>query len=285
MPNKLEHFSITGRFRRYSPMIRASHHTTRVLSTWFPKAIPLVHILGYPKSGTTWVCQLVADYLQLPHPQMSIFPIGFPAIMHGHQTVSKKRPHSIYVTRDGRDVMASYYFFMIRNLDQTGKHRPEKRLERFFPPNADKSDIRANLPYFIKMQMTRPIASKVNWADHAQSFLRSGMRDIPLLRYESLLEDGQTALSNAITTLTGEPADEKSVADALQRYDFNRQKKKTKPASDGQNKISVMRKGIHGDWKNHFTKEAAEVFQSFAGDTLIELGYESDDAWIDTLPD
>ncbi|XAM00172.1 sulfotransferase domain-containing protein [Phycisphaeraceae bacterium D3-23] len=285
MPNKLEHFSLTGRFQRYGPMIRVSHHATRVLAGWFPKAIPIVHVLGYPKSGTTWVCHLVADYLQLPHPQLSILPIGFPAIMHGHQTVSKKRPHSVYVVRDGRDVMVSYYFFMTRDLGQPANKRAEQKRARFFPPDADRSDICANLPYFIKAHMTSPIASKANWADHVQSYLRSGLEGVPLLRYESLLTDGQAALSDAMADLTGEAADADSVTEALRRNAFDKQKSKPKFGADGKEGKSVMRKGVHGDWKNHFTKEAAQVFQSYAGDTLTELGYETDDGWIDSLPD
>ena len=54
----------------------ASHHVTWFLGTRFPKSIPLVFVLGYPKSGTTWACQLAADYLQLPFPRYSLLPVG-----------------------------------------------------------------------------------------------------------------------------------------------------------------------------------------------------------------
>ncbi|MFI4859042.1 MAG: sulfotransferase domain-containing protein [Phycisphaerales bacterium JB063] len=284
MTSKLQHFAIAGRFQRYGPMIRLSHHATRVLAGCFPKAIPLVHVLGYPKSGTTWVCRLVADYLQLPHPQLSIFPIGFPAIMHGHQTVSKKRPHSVYVVRDGRDVMVSYYFFMTRNLGQNANTRAERKRSRFFPPNADRNDIRANLPHFIKAHMTQPIASRINWPNHVQSYLRAGLSDIPLLRYEALLEDGQSALAKAMSTLTGEPADEDSIADALARHAFQKQKRKDKHVTEDKQADSPLRKGVHGDWKNHFTQEAAEVFHTYAGETLIQLGYETSSEWVSNCP-
>ena len=42
-----------------------------------------------------------------------------------------------------------------------------------------------------------------------------------------------------------------------------------------------VRKGIVGDWKNHFSREAAEVFAGLAGATLVRLGYEPDEQWID----
>lgn len=63
----------------------ASHHVTWFLGTRFTKAIPLVFVVGYPKSGTTWACQLVADYMQLPFPRYSLLPIGCPAVVHGHE--------------------------------------------------------------------------------------------------------------------------------------------------------------------------------------------------------
>ena len=43
-----------------------------------------------------------------------------------------------------------------------------------------------------------------------------------------------------------------------------------------ENKHSFLRKGVAGDWKNHFSKEARQVFNKFAGRELIKLGYEVD---------
>lgn len=39
-----------------------------------------------------------------------------------------------------------------------------------------------------------------------------------------------------------------------------------------------------GDWRNNFTQEARQVFDYYAGDELILLGYERDRDWVDTLP-
>ncbi len=40
-----------------------------------------------------------------------------------------------------------------------------------------------------------------------------------------------------------------------------------------------LRKGISGDWKNIFTKEAIDVFKELTGDKIVELGYEKNMDW------
>ena len=40
------------------------------------------------------------------------------------------------------------------------------------------------------------------------------------------------------------------------------------------------RKGISGDWKNHFTPQLREQYGAVISDFLIETSDESDDAWV-----
>ncbi len=35
---------------------------------------------------------------------------------------------------------------------------------------------------------------------------------------------------------------------------------------------------------NHFTREAAEIFDHYCGEMLITAGYERDHAWVGTCP-
>ena len=48
-------------------------------------------------------------------------------------------------------------------------------------------------------------------------------------------------------------------------------------------KAVVGRKGVAGDWRNHFTPEAAHVFDSIAGELLVESGYEPDRSWVERV--
>lgn len=40
-----------------------------------------------------------------------------------------------------------------------------------------------------------------------------------------------------------------------------------------------FRKGVAGDWRNHFTPRLAAIFNERFGDLLIKLGYEADHGW------
>jgi hypothetical protein len=42
---------------------------------------------------------------------------------------------------------------------------------------------------------------------------------------------------------------------------------------------SFYRKGIVGDWRNHFSGENIKIFKKIAGDTLISAGYEQNNRW------
>lgn len=46
-----------------------------------------------------------------------------------------------------------------------------------------------------------------------------------------------------------------------------------------ENTNSHYRKGVHGDWKNHFNEEHIRIFKERYNDLLIQLGYEKDGNW------
>ena len=40
-----------------------------------------------------------------------------------------------------------------------------------------------------------------------------------------------------------------------------------------------FRKGVSGDWANHFTSQNRKDFSRITGNTLIRFGYEQDSSW------
>jgi hypothetical protein len=67
-------------------------------------------------------------------------------------------------------------------------------------------------------------------------------------------------------------------ADAVtEEFSFERQSGRR---SGEENKGSFLRKGVVGDWRGRFSPEAREVFDRYAGEELILLGYERDRSWV-----
>lgn len=68
-------------------------------------------------------------------------------------------------------------------------------------------------------------------------------------------------------------------------YD-HRFEKKTGGREKGEvNVNSHYRKGVAGDWVNHFSREHAEYFLDQFGEILIQTGYEPDAAWVAACQD
>ncbi len=60
----------------------------------------------------------------------------------------------------------------------------------------------------------------------------------------------------------------------------NRFQKKTKGRTIGEEDVkSHYRKGVAGDWKNHFNEDHINFFKDKYGQLLITLGYEKDENW------
>ncbi len=259
----------------------ASHHVTWFLGTRFPGSIPLVFVVGYPKSGTTWVCQLVADYLQLPFPRFSLLPVGCAAVVHGHERVWKSYRQGVYVLRDGRDAVVSAYFAESAAIPE-GDHPPmTRRQRRLFPGLVNKANVRDNIARFVERQMKKPHAARANWADHLRSYYEVKNPNVALMRYEDLLHDGEATFGRAMSELTGEEANLDRVRGALARFSFDKQSKR-RPGREG---AGFLRKARTGDWKTHFTRAAGQIFDRYCGDMLIQTGYERDHSWIDALPE
>ena len=257
-----------------------SHHMTWFLGTRFPKTFPLVFVVGYPKSGTTWACQLVADYLQLPFPQHSLLPIGCPAVEHGHERVRKRCPKGVYIIRDGRDALVSQYFFLTRSLAEGDNPKMTAAQRRIFPGLINKANVKDNITSFLKVQLAKPNSARVGWGQHIRSYYEVANSNVVLLRYEDLLHDGANAIAQAMSKLTSQPVDLERAQRSIDRFSFKTQAGRSAGQED---RSALLRKGQTGDWRNHFTKDAAKIFDKHYGDMLIQAGYENDHSWVDTF--
>jgi hypothetical protein len=256
-----------------------SHKVTWFLGNRFPETFPLVFVVGYPKTGTTWACQLVADYLQIPFPRYPLLPIGFEAAVHGHELVRRSYRRGVYVMRDGRDALVSQYFFVARFIPEGDNPPVPRAFRHMFKGIKNKADVARNLPVFLEQALSRPITSRP-WHDHVRSFYEVNNPGVVMLRYEELIDNGAPTLAEAMGRLTGEPPDLERAAQSLGRYAFEALAKR----KNSSRAPAFLRKGRSGDWVNHFTRESADIFDRYTGDALIQTGYEKDRSWLRSVP-
>ena len=171
-------------------------------------------------------------------------------------------------------VSAFYYILNLKeNANNTRAIRYRKDLGF-----KDTEDIQSKLPKFIDyfMQNYKVLGKTTNWQEHVKHHLAKP--HIHIVKYEDLLKDSAGELQSALQFLNRKPLGD--LAAIAEEYTFENQSKR-KPGQE--KKTAFLRKGIAGDWKNNFTKEAAVLFDQYAGQQLIDLGYEKDRNWIDEL--
>lgn len=238
---------------------------------------------GFPKSGTNWLCELMGTSLGLPVPVDYQLPLMFKAVVHSHYLYDERMPPAIYIRRDGRDVMTSFYFYWTRAMQMNKNPRFSRGIREIFDdlygPGFDAADIQGNLPKFIEYQMTvAPTTAGTPWHAHVRDWWdRPGVGHVT---FEGLLADPVNEMVQALRAASGEEPRRDLVELAVQRHDFSNSAGRSSGEED---RRAFRRKGASGDWRNHFTREAGEVFDSYAGDELVEFGYADDRTWFESL--
>lgn len=165
----------------------------------------------------------------------------------------------IYVYRDGRDLLLSYYFYtkMFSSptdviIEPIGKrHDLASRTTK--PIEFDRSE----LSDFLQ-------AHSFEWASHVTSWLKD--KEIYGVRYEAL-HNGFTEMLNdianylAIQPVVSFDSVQQEYVNEFRKYFLN-------------NNQQFFRKGIIGDWHNYYTKHHIAIITEIAGDILKGVGYQ-----------
>lgn len=226
----------------------------------------------FPKSGGTWIGQMVAQSLRMRFPRNQVPGLNG-VVLHGHYLDVSERLRHVIVWRDGRDVMVSWYFHCLVENERDNA-RLVRRVTRDLGIK-DIADVATHLPTFIEYAFTRIHHPRFTWAGFVRRWSQS--QTAISVRYEDVRRDPSGELRRIVWQLTGlELCEDRSVRIA-DDFSFARLAGRS-PGAEVQS--SFMRKGIVGDWRNVFSASARQVFAHYAGAELRRLGYESDDRWI-----
>lgn len=243
-----------------------------------------VLVNGSPKSGTTWMVRLLATvpgYRRVGNYRgdLALFsrsPRG--AVIHGHEPYSRElvdvlakgETHVVLMLRDPRDQLVSRLYHVRR--DPT--HRWHARMNAM-------PDGEALMHCIEGGPDLAPVVSLISlaegWQRHAQE------HQILCVQYERLLADPISEFRCTLGFLGMElsPSLLQSIVhrNRFERLAVGKRIWKQPPRRGEANPSSHFRKGIVGDWKNHFGDAHRERFKELAGQFLIEMGYEHDLNW------
>lgn len=240
---------------------------------YLQKPLDLILVSEFPKSGGSWYSQMLSYVLEVPFPRNKA-PKFERAIMHGHLLNSRNFDRVISVMRDGRDIMVSAYFHFLFENDRNPSFSVKKWREKV--PFNDFENIEKNLPEFINYMFTQYTSAgkKVSWSDFVRSYLNQS--NSLIVKYEDLLINPQEELIKSVQFLDVRNYNLERIEQAINEFSFQNLTKRLPGKEDSQ---SFIRKGIAGDWKNHFNQESREVFKKYAGQELILAGYETTIDW------
>lgn len=240
----------------------------------FSRKIPLYLVTEYPKSGASWFCRMLSAVIKVGIPPSNRIPsLMHPSIIHGHYLRMPGMKNVIVVWRDGRDVMVSWYHHCLFYNDR-GNHVLVSNTRQKFPAE-DYGDVRGNLTRFIKYVFESQSYPRFSWSKFVKEWInREG---VVYVKYEDLLVKPSEELIRVVNHLGGYAVTREEIDAVVSHFSFANQ---TGRRAGQEDKNSFHRKGIAGDWANHFDSEARVLFDYYAGDELIALGYEKDRGWV-----
>lgn len=220
----------------------------------------------YPKSGGTWMSQMLAEALGLPFPRNRLPMLGS-CLMQCHVLNPLGMRRVTVVWRDGRDIVVSFYHHLLVGHEHSTPEVAAANRRR--AGIADPADVRENLPRFIEALYGGRLGPSFTWTDFVSVW--AGRRDVQQVRYEDLLTDAAGELARVVEGLTGQPMDPLRAQAIAERYSFRSQTGRSRGTEGAAGRF--LRKGIAGEWRSVFSPEAHAVFDHYAGEALVRLGY------------
>jgi len=237
-------------------------------------------LVSYPRSGNTWTRFLIANLLHPQEPvtfdnierlipdaeaQSSRYLRGVPSprIIKSHSYFDPRYPRVIYVVRDPRDVVLSYYDFS----------RKYRHFEDSYP-------LESYIGDFVNGRLNS--TDWGTWGENVASwvFARGARPGFLLLRYEDLKAGPAqelTKLANffgiAATPELLQAACDRSSADRMREMEKT-QGKDWVSTKNKRDDIPFIRAAVAGGWKSKLRQESVEEIEAAWGNIMTQLGYE-----------
>jgi hypothetical protein len=241
-----------------------------------------VYITSYPRSGNTWVRFLIANLLWLDgstnflniekripdiykFSDSHLLSLPRPRFLKSHEYLDLRYPKVLYIVRDVRSVIISYWYYMKRNGEID-------------------SDISLTEYTILFISGDINFHGFGTWSDNVQSWIRirgQSPERFCLIRYEDLKID-RMGILRIINSFLELQRNDDQLNFALKMSSFNRMKKLEKEAGKGWEEtkyvknsgIDFIRAGKNFEWQGILDKESLNLIEDNYSEILLELGYE-----------
>ena len=245
-------------------------------------------VAGLPKSGTTWVEKMLCSYagygeVMLPEavrhealnggshnfdmPEdtferlrntLAVLKLHVHGSPHNTKLLQKAGLPYLVLYRDVRDVAVSHYFYVRR----TPWH-PEQDVYR-------QLNVEEGLLHFGRTLLPAYVEWVRSWHE------RRDPEKSLVVRYEDLLQDTERVFTDiaSLFDLDDSPTAVQAIVDAHSFESMSGGRKQGQKSN-----ASFYRKGVSGDWQNHFTEPVAQLFKRQGEGFWVEQDYETDSNW------
>lgn len=231
-----------------------------------------IFFVSYPKSGTTWIRFIIANYLTdgrcnsfasnpvIPdiHSQTAYCnTLHPPRMMKSHFAFNPEYRNVIYISRDPRDIAVSYYFHYLRK---------------------NNIDLNTTFDEFVGLFNMGKVFFGT-WNRHVISWLNNTPSRFLLIRYEDVHRNVSSEIASVLSFLNID-LDRKKLNRAISQSSLSRMRsleEKLLPTEPTLKRIGIqvpfVRRGLIGDYRNYFNREMEEAFIKVHHEGMSRLKY------------
>jgi len=244
-------------------------------------------VVGYPQSGNTWLARLIASTLDSP-------------------IVGTKG--AIPIAREGDNRKGNFFITQLHLRPISNSSDPPLTTPWLYNTRAeskirlvqiirDPRDVAVSANYYWKINnITRAIkvvgeglnpigvGSWSNFIDEWRKYDQSLSATVFYRNLHYAPLETLRWLMNKLGIYTSLKNADETIAKAIDAEEINTKRKQIQ--SDGAKRpygrefqVRHLRKGIVGDWKNHFTKDDAVLAENYFGEYLQEFGFVNNPNW------